>query len=117
MELFFTNDAGLTAEEVALQLPDLDQATVYRALNQLEEVGIVEHLHLGHGAATYRRAGATTVPAICEGCGAVVQVPVAELEPVTSRLREAYGFHAEARHFALTGRCARCAAEVTEPAR
>jgi Fur family ferric uptake transcriptional regulator len=109
VELFFSRDRGFTATDIANRLPELDPATVYRALNQLEQAGIVEHAHLGHGPATYRRTGSRTVLAVCEACGAVADVPVAELDAVRDRLRNAYGFVVDVRHFALTGRCAACA--------
>ena len=44
----------VTAEELVARHPDIDQATVYRSLSHFEEVGVVEHVHLGHGPASYR---------------------------------------------------------------
>ena len=41
----------VTAEELVARHPDIDQATVYRSLSHFEEVGVVEHVHLGHGPA------------------------------------------------------------------
>jgi Fur family ferric uptake transcriptional regulator len=110
VELFYSRDLGYTATDIANHFPELDPATVYRALNHLEQAGIVEHAHLGHGPATYRRAGGRTVLAVCERCGAVVNVPEAELDAIRDRFRDAYGFVVDVRHFALTGHCAGCAA-------
>ena len=110
VELFYSRDLGYTATDIANHFPELDPATVYRALNHLEQAGIVEHAHLGHGPATYRRAGGHTILAVCERCGAVVDVPAAELDAIRDRFRDAYGFVVDVRHFALTGHCAGCAA-------
>lgn len=110
VDLFFSADQPYTAAEIAERLPLHDVATVYRALNHLEALGVIEHVHLGHGPATYRRTGLATTPAVCDGCGAVIEIPLAEFEAVTARLSSTYGFVVDPHHFALTGRCRRCAA-------
>jgi Fur family transcriptional regulator, ferric uptake regulator len=108
VEVFFGASDGLTAEEVGERLPHVDQATIYRSLQQFEHAGIVEHVHLGHGAATYRLAGAGSVPVVCEVCGRVVDVPARELDDLARMLRRTYGMTLEIGHFALTGRCTTC---------
>ena len=49
-----------TPEEVAEQVkkthPGINLSTVYRNLETLENVGLVQHTHLGHGGATYHAA-------------------------------------------------------------
>lgn len=109
IEFFYAHDTGYTAEELAAQFPDVDDATLYRALATLEQAGIVAHAHFGHGAATYRRAGAGTIPVVCDVCATVLHVPSEELDDLRSRLHAAYGFSVDLGHFALTGRCKRCA--------
>jgi Fur family ferric uptake transcriptional regulator len=105
---FFEFTESFTAEEIAQRFPKLDAATVYRALSSLERAGIVEHGHLGHGAATYRRAGTGTVPVVCELCGATIMLEGAELAALRDRVEELHGFSVELHHFALTGRCRAC---------
>ena len=60
-----------------------DIASVYRNLETLEEVGLVRHLHLGHGPWSLRAVvGARSrVPAV-RGCGAVVAVEPEQLDGV-----------------------------------
>ena len=41
----------VTAEELADRHRDVDPATIYRALAHFESVGVIEHVHLGHGPA------------------------------------------------------------------
>jgi Fe2+ or Zn2+ uptake regulation protein len=100
----------LTAEQVARAVhadsPDIDTSTVYRTLNLFEELGIVEHAHLGHGPAVYH-LGKTHQHLVCEVCGAVVDVPVSALDDLARELRDGYGFEIRPGHFALMGRCAR----------
>ncbi len=46
LQAMFDADGPLPADAVA---PELDQASVYRALEYLEELGAVRHVHAGHG--------------------------------------------------------------------
>ena len=98
----------MTAEELAERHDDVDLATVYRSLSHFEEVGVIEHVHLGHGPAAYRWAGARTVAAVCDGCGAVTDIPTDELAALADRLEHRYGLHLELGHFALSVRCPAC---------
>ena len=43
-----------TPEEIAASAGQVDPATVYRTLELLEELGLVGHTHLGHGAPSYQ---------------------------------------------------------------
>ncbi len=60
LEALYATDAPLSAEEIAEgigALPVSDLASVYRNLETLERLGLVQHVHLGHGAGRYVRAG------------------------------------------------------------
>ena len=98
----------VTAEELVARHPDIDQATVYRSLSHFEEVGVVEHVHLGHGPASYRWVGTRTIAAVCEGCGAVVDLPADELDDLAQRLSSSYDLELSLGHFALSVRCSAC---------
>jgi Fur family ferric uptake transcriptional regulator len=98
----------VTAEELAERHDGIDLATIYRSLAQFEEVGVIEHVHLGHGPAAYRWAGARTIAAVCDGCSAVTDIPVHELSALADRLEHRYGLHLELGHFALSVRCRAC---------
>lgn len=104
-------DAGgrITAEELAERHDDIDLATVYRSLAHFEDVGVVEHVHLGHGPASYRWAGSRTIAAVCEVCGAVTDIPAEELDTLAARLHEHYDLRLSLGHFALSVRCPHCA--------
>lgn len=103
----------LTAEEVAQRvqavLPDVALSTVYRSMEALEELGFVEHLHLGHGPAVYHLADEQHLHLVCESCGAVTELPNSTLDAIGIEIRRRHGFRIEPRHFALSGRCERCA--------
>jgi hypothetical protein len=60
LEALYATDVPLSAEEIAEgigTLPASDLASVYRNLETLERLGLVQHVHLGHGAGRYVRAG------------------------------------------------------------
>jgi Fe2+ or Zn2+ uptake regulation protein len=102
----------LTAEEVARRvqavLPDVALSTVYRSMEALEDLGFVEHLHLGHGPAVYHLADEHHLHLVCETCGAVTELPESTLDAIGEEIRRRHRFRIAPRHFALSGRCERC---------
>lgn len=107
-------DEHLTAERLAAivqeEHPEVHLSTVYRCLETLAELGVVTHVHLGHGPAVYHLAAHDHTHAVCESCGQVTEVPDDLLEEVRARLAAATGFTLDGRHFALVGQCRRCTA-------
>ena len=86
-------------------------STVYRTLELLEEIGLVRHTHLGHGAPTYSVATDDDhVHLVCRDCGAVEEVPPGVLDAVVQTLERERGFSVDVGHFAVFGRCRDCAA-------
>lgn len=108
LEDLSTTTERVTAEELAERHDDVDLATIYRSLAEFERVGVIEHVHLGHGPAAYRWAGTGTIAAVCNGCGGVTDVGREELDPLVARLWDKYGIRLELGHFALSVRCRRC---------
>ena len=50
-------------------------STIYRTLELLEQLGLVTHTHLGHGAPRYHLAAdAGHVHLVCSECGRIIQV-------------------------------------------
>jgi Fur family ferric uptake transcriptional regulator len=83
--------------------------TVYRTLELLEELGLVTHAHLSHGAPTYHAVGeAQHVHLVCRGCGAIVEVSSNVLAPLAETLISEQGFGIDIGHVALFGLCAGC---------
>jgi Fe2+ or Zn2+ uptake regulation protein len=102
----------ITAENIAARVQadhaDIATSTVYRTLALLAELGVVEHVHVGHGAVVYHLAEQRHQHLVCEQCGAVVEVPDAVFASLRRRLARDYGFRVDPRHVALTGRCGDC---------
>ncbi len=107
-------DRHVTAEDlvdtVHRIIPVVHRSTVYRTLDALEQAGVVEHVHLGHGRAVYHLSEDRHHHLVCDRCGAVVQVPEAVVAPLRDTLAAGYGFVVNGRHFALPGVCRACAA-------
>ncbi|MFB4194752.1 Fur family transcriptional regulator [Streptomyces carpaticus] len=86
-------------------------STVYRTLELLEELGLVSHAHLGHGAPTYHLAERHHhMHLMCRDCGTVLEADLEVAEPFARQLREDFGFETDLRHFAIFGRCGDCTA-------
>ena len=103
----------VSAEELAAavhaQDPAVHLSTVYRTLDALEQLGVVTHVHLGHGRAIYHLTDELHHHAVCEACGDVLQLPDSIFGDVSTTLRDSWGFALDAHHFALVGRCEACA--------
>lgn len=85
-------------------------STVYRTLELLEELGLVSHAHLGHGAPTYHLADRHHhIHLVCRDCENVIETDVAVAADFTAKLREDFGFETDMKHFAIFGRCKDCA--------
>jgi Fur family ferric uptake transcriptional regulator len=83
--------------------------TVYRTLELLEELGLVTHAHLSHGAPTYHSVGVEQhVHLVCRSCGGVNEVPSDTLGPLAATLEADRGFLVDLGHVALFGVCAEC---------
>ena len=96
-------------EDARRRHPALSASSVYRTMELLHDVGIVTHVHLGHGPAEYHLADEHHVHAVCEACGAVAEVPDGVAAGFAERVAAELGFDLDLGHFALTGRCRRCA--------
>jgi Fur family ferric uptake transcriptional regulator len=103
-----------TPEQISETVRGVDVTTVYRTLELLEDLGLVRHAHLGHGAPSFRPAEDEHVHIVCHSCGAVVDADPGLVEPLAERLRADSGFVLDRAHFTVFGRCRACAAESQE---
>lgn len=105
-------DEHVTADELTARVqrrhPEIHQSTVYRTLETLAELGVVDHVHLGHGGAVFHLADERHQHLLCSSCGLVIEAPDDVVDGLVHRLDEQYGFALDARHFALTGVCRDC---------
>jgi Fur family ferric uptake transcriptional regulator len=118
LEALYSADDPLSAERIAEglegRLPRSDLASVYRNLETLEEVGLVRHVHLGHGPGLYALAAPEHEYLVCESCHAVRSLAREELDGIRAQVRDRFGFEACFTHFPLVGLCPACLAESEE---
>ena len=102
----------LTVEELTTDVqaghPEIHLTTVYRTVEALEALGIVYHVHLGHGPAQWHLADDAHQHLVCQSCGRVVEAPDGAFAELRDRLEGDFGFLPDARHFAVVGWCAEC---------
>ena len=89
--------------------PDVASSTVYRFLDELEQLELVDHVHLVHGKAVYHLTEHRHDHLVCTVCDRVIEIPEGALEPLRRLALEEFGFEIPPRHFALEGRCQECA--------
>ena len=107
-ELLFESDRALNVDEITTAVHGIERSVLYRCLAQFEVLGIVEHIHLGHGAAVYRRRGLPTVPVACMVCGSAWEIGANETQSLRDTVLERTGVTLDLIHFPLTGRCESC---------
>lgn len=95
-------------ERVRARHPDVSHSSIYRTMDLLADVGIVTHVHLGHGPAEYHLADEAHSHLVCNGCGSVTEVDRSVSDPFADAVAERFGFRLDLRHFALTGWCRDC---------
>jgi Fur family ferric uptake transcriptional regulator len=95
--------------------PDVSPSTIYRILEEFEELGIIVHAHLGQGAAVFHLAGAVHGHLTCEICKQTFEIPSTHFDDLSHDLLESYGFELDRHHVALSGTCAQCRAPGSTP--
>jgi Fur family ferric uptake transcriptional regulator len=99
------------AAEVHSRAPDVHLSTIYRNLEELERLGVIDSTRLGNGPATYHLASAAHGHLVCEECGTMVEVPDEIFADLVRVAGTEYGFAINPHRFAVTGRCANCQAK------
>jgi len=102
-----------TPEQILAQVQQtasgINLSTVYRTLEVLEDVGLVTHAHIGHGAPTYHAIDEDThIHAVCADCRVVLSVPSQVASSFVRTLREKFGFESDITHMSIQGRCREC---------
>jgi len=106
----------LSAQEIHEGLRDLDVrigiASVYRALDGLDELGLVQRVELGDGTARFEAAhggGEHHHHLVCDECGKVEPFEDPALESAIERVATGHGYAVGAHEVVLRGACVECA--------
>jgi Fe2+ or Zn2+ uptake regulation protein len=112
LEVLFEAEGHMSAEEltaaVQRRAPDVHLSTIYRNVEDLQRLGVIEHSHLGHGPATYLLASMAHAHFVCEVCGAMIEAPDELFRGLARTAKAKVGFTINPHHFAILGRCADC---------
>lgn len=103
-----------TPEEILVHVQataaGVNLSTVYRALEVLEEVGLVTHAHLDHRAPTYHvRSLHQHIHLVCTRCSSVEGIDADVAAPLLGELIDQHGFTVDVSHLTLHGVCRTCA--------
>ena len=102
-----------TPEEILVEVQrtasGVNLSTIYRTLEVLEDVGLVTHAHIGHGAPTYHAVDEHVhIHLVCDRCRKVLSIPASVAEGFVRSLEKDYGFHTDISHVSVHGRCDDC---------
>jgi Fur family ferric uptake transcriptional regulator len=100
--------ADLVAEARARKL-GIGRATIFRALDLLLELGILERLDLPSGEHAYVRCEPIHHHhVVCSGCGRATEIDDAGLRAVVDTIAERTGYEIDRHRLELFGRCPEC---------
>lgn len=90
-------------------------STVYRTLDLLEEIGLVQHGHGADGREEFHFLPAGEHGHLhCSTCGATWEIDERRGEAVAAALRAEDGFELDVGHVTLVGRCRQCVAAAPD---
>ena len=102
--------AADVVEAVRRTDPDFHPSTVYRTLDRLTELGVVDRLQIGPGPAVHHLTVRPHRHLVCDACGTVQEAPADLLDAVADRALSLHGFTLNPAVSPLHGLCATCAA-------
>ncbi len=115
VEALAEHDCAVTAldldDELSRRRPRVGRASVYRALEQLEQLGLVQRIEVSRGTAGYERVDPTGHHhhhAICRECGRMVPFEDRDLERAIHRVSREMDFEVTEHDVVLRGLCERC---------
>lgn len=118
LEALMAADGPMSAEQISEgiggRVPSSDIASVYRNLQAFHDIGIVRHVHLGHGPGLHALAVSGEREYLtCERCADFLAVAPQELDAARELIERRFGYRASFTHFPIVGLCPACAAEVS----
>lgn len=105
----------ITAEDLISSVqntnPEMNISTIYRNLEELERLGIIEHVHFGHTPAMYHLTSTSHFHLVCERCGDTVEVGDDISAVLIETIKEHFEFVVKPHHFAIVGYCKKCSGD------
>lgn len=110
VELLATEPCAVTALDADRRLPSVGRASIYRTLEQLEQLHLVQRVEVGGGAAGYERLDPDEHHhhLLCERCGTLSPFADSTLEQAIEAVSRAAEFDVAAHDVVLRGTCSSC---------
>lgn len=110
IELLEGERCAVTALEIDRRLPSVGRASVYRTLEQLEQLDLVHRVDVGGEVSAFERndPGEHHHHMVCVRCGRLVPFEDRELERAIHRVGEEAEFEVLSHDVLLRGVCPRC---------
>jgi Fur family ferric uptake transcriptional regulator len=116
IEALADQDCAVTAldleDELRRRKAGVGRASIYRALEQLEQLGLLQRLEVCRGTAGYERIepdGEHHHHAICRDCGRLIPFEDRSLERAIDKVAGRMSFDVSEHDVVLRGHCERCA--------
>jgi Fur family ferric uptake transcriptional regulator len=109
--MFGEQDCAITPLEIDHRLEGVGRATVYRAIEQLEELGLVQRIDIGGESSAFEKVdprGHHHHHLVCNTCGRVIPFEDEALERAIHSLSARDGFRVESHDITLRGTCRDC---------
>jgi Fur family ferric uptake transcriptional regulator len=112
------SDEHLTADDliavIGERLPGVAPSTVYRVIQRLSELDLIEHVHTSIGPPIYHLREHGHAHLVCNGCGAITDIADDRLNVLRAALRKDFDFTLSPHHSALVGYCGACTAAAVQ---
>ena len=88
---------------------NIDLATVYRTLELLENINLIEHSHQVHGSGLYFVKDVySNIHIVCEACGKISDLDQQTSEKINKLIVNESNFQELTNHFVYSGFCKNC---------
>jgi len=112
-------DQHLTADDLFAEFdkrtPGVARSTIYRVLQRLNDLHIVEHVHSGAGSTFYHLRHHGHAHLVCNDCGKIIDLADDVFDQLSTTVHMAYRFVVEPHHAALLGLCSDCSVRSDAP--
>lgn len=110
VELLGSTDCALTALEIDRRIDSVGRASVYRTLERLERLHLIQRVEIGGDAAGYERVdpGDHHHHLVCQDCGCLSPFTSEKLEDAIAAVGQSAGFALASHDVVLRGTCPDC---------
>jgi Fur family ferric uptake transcriptional regulator len=115
IDLFERESCALSAQEIEERLTNdrpVGRASIYRSLELLHGLHLIQRVDIGDGVARYERGHLAHEDhhhhMVCDRCGMLIAFDDSELEQAIHKLTERLGFEATEHEVTLRGACSAC---------